>query len=343
MLKPPPNKKKSEHTPGLKREADLNLNSKDNSYIMMTPEDFVKILEANNTKNNEVLKQEIKESFKKELTDFKADMKTMVENSLASTNSRIANLEAAVTLKDDEIATLKEDVSKMRDKAMSLEFVVRKKNFVLFRVSEEEGEKGTLLNGVSKLIREVADSSFTASDIDEVYRLGKMGRNPRPIMVILNKSSKRNFILAQKRKFMEKNIGIAEDLPKEVVEFRRPLYPLADSLRKDGKRVTFRMNKLLVDGKELSPEEIAVEEATHERKRKLSESPEEVEPTVPKSTGATSKRPTLPRLNLASLETPRSKLNSAAPETPRSQTSMEKFFSPNPTKNSKSYEFVSND
>lgn len=284
---------------------------------MMTPEQFAALLEANNAKNNKVLQDQITSGVKIELATFKEELKTeikdMVQQSLHETNTEISCLKDRILQKDEEIAELKE-------KTVALEFASKNKNVILFKVLETEGERGSLANGVSKMIRDIADSTFTEGDIDEVYRLGKQPTNPpRPIMLVLKCRSKRTFLLSQKAKFLGKNVGIAEDLPKDVVEWRKPLYKLADSLRKEGKKVVFRLDKMLVDGKVMSREQIAEEEANQDRKRKLSVSPE----------GSTSTgRRTHPRLN--------------AFETPRSQTNIDQFYSPAP-RNEQVFEFVSDD
>lgn len=277
---------------------------------------FAALLEENNKKNNEVLRNEIKGDLKEELSTFKEELKTeikeMVSHSLEETNKEINSLKDQLSLKDKEIDALKE-------RTMSLEFTSRKKNIVLFRVTENEENRDRLINGVCRLIRDVADSSFTESEIDDVYRLGRKGGAPRPIMLILNKGSKRSFLLSQRKKFAEKNIGIAEDLPKEVYEGRKTLYKLADKLREEGKRVQFRRDKLFVEGKEWNPKDIAEEEADQERKRKLSLTPGE---------GTSNGRRTIPKLNLKGLETP------------KSQAVLDQFFSPSATRNNGMFEFV---
>lgn len=282
----------------------------------MDAKTFAELLDASNRKNNEVLRNEIKGDIREELKTFreelKSEIKDMVSQSLQQTNEEINSLKENLVRKDEELASL-------REKTTYLEFSSRKKNIIIFRVAENERTRDNLLNGVSKLIREIADPSFNESEIDDVYRLGKPSNTPRPIMLVLNKSSKRTFLLSKRKNFMEKNIGIAEDLPKEVYEGRKPLYHLADQLRKEGKKVVFRMDKMLVDGKELTAEELDQEKASQERKRRLSMSPQ----------SSQSIRNPVPKLNINSLSTQ------------KSQASMEQFFSPT-TKNTGVFDFASN-
>lgn len=272
---------------------------------MMTPSEFAALLDANNAKNNEVLREQIANGVTQELQsfkeEFKAEIKDMVAKSLEETHQEITCLKERLLQKDEVIAELKE-------KTISLEFASKNKNLILFKVMENEGEGGTLINGVCRMIREIADYTFNEADVDEVYRVGKHPTNPpRPIILVLKSRAKRTFLLTQKAKFLNRKVGIAEDLSKEIIEWRKPLYKLAESLRNDGKKVVFRMDKMVVDGKVMRNEEITAEQEKHDRKRKHSISPEP---------GTSNGRRTLPRLNPKALETP------------RAQAVIEQFYSP---------------
>lgn len=284
----------------------------------MTPEDFKKILKENDELNNKVLKAEINKDIKAELAKFKtelsAEVKKMVTESLTQVNEDISGLKKQIEEKDEVIAAL-------QNRTLSLEFFVRSRSLVIFKVFENENETQSLKNGVSNLIRDIADSSFKECDVDEVYRLGKKGvrTTPRPIILRLKEIGKRNFLLSQKSKFIEKNVGIQEDLPKEVIEWRKPLFEVADAIRKEGRKVTFRRDKLLVDGVELNTEQIE-EESKKIRKRGRSDSPGE---------GTSSGKRNLPRFTLP-------------PATPKIQPSIEQFYSPAPS-NMRTFEFSANE
>lgn len=280
----------------------------------MNAEEFKKLLKENNTENNEILKQEIRSSVKVELDSFKEEIKSeikeMVDKSLAETGNKIGTIEQKLLQKDEEIAGLRADFLKVKSNTIALEFTTRNKNLLLFKLAENERDKQSLLIEVSRMIRDLADATFSESDVVDIYRLGKVSSAPRPIMMQLKTSSKRSYLLSQKRKFVEKNVGIAEDLPKEVQDWRKRLYDLADYLRKKGKKVVFRLDKMIVDGVELSEAQIE-EELNQQRKRTRSVSPESETSTQDNS----SKRVQAKRsLGLA--------------EIPRTQTAMNQFFMP---------------
>lgn len=222
---------------------------------MATVQEIESLLLKSNLANNAVLKKEIQDGVKQELTAFKNDIKEMVKSSLKEATTRIDSLEAKMKEKDQEIEALKAEMSRTNEHTLSLQFDAKKRNFLLFKIQENEVP---LTVGVAKLLRDTVDPTFTESDIDSVYRLGAArGSNlPRPIKVELNKASKRNLILSNRRKLQEKNVGIAEDLPKEVSDKRKTVYKLADSLRKNGKKVVFKRDKFIVDGSEWDEDQI---------------------------------------------------------------------------------------
>lgn len=299
---------------------------------MLSLEEFKKLLEETNKSNNEILREEIKkgikdeikkgikeelDNFKKEIKqELKEDARLLVAASLSKTESEISELKGQLKEKDEVISAL-------QTRTLSLEFSSRSKNVVLFKVLENEIDSQSLRNGVGTLIRSIADPSFKDSDIEEVFRLGKKGAAPRPIMLRLKEFTKKNFLLSLKSKFIAKNVGIQEDLPKEVVDWRKSLYEVADGLRSEGRKVSFRRDKFLVDGIELNAAQIE-EEVQKLRKRGRSISPE--------AESVASKRPYIRKLSLTA-------------KTPKSQQSnIEKFYSPvmNPNMN-KVFDFVVED
>lgn len=306
---------------------------------MMTPAQFTALMDASNSKNNEVLKKEmdasiaknnavlrkeIQESVKEELMSFKEEVKGMVADSLSGANMKISCLEADLIKKDEEIASLREDFARIQNRTLTLEFSSKKCNLILFKVTENENDKQSLINGICKMIRELADPSFQESDVEEVYRLGKKSAFPRPILLQLKSCSKRSFLLSKKEKFSSKNIGLAEDLPKEVYQWRKAHYELADALRKEGKKVLFRRDKLVVNGVELTNYQIEEEQKQH-RKRMRSRSPEA---STSSEQPPLNSRRTIPRLNLPK-------------GTPKAQTALEQYYSPVGNRMNKTFEFVS--
>lgn len=238
---------------------------------MMSREDFAKLLLENNKNNNAVLKKSLQDGFREELQLFKEAIKDMVSNSIKELTDRVDQLESKIKNQNDELQYLRDKLTANSSNSVQLQFDVRRKNILLFKVHENETGLTSLKNLVVKLIRDTADSTFSDADVDCIYRVGPRGRFTRPIKVELQRASKRNLILSLKKKFHEKNIGIAEDLPKEVAEFRKPLYKVADRLRENGRMVQFRKDKFIVDGTEWTHGQIQIElESSRPQLRTLS-------------------------------------------------------------------------
>lgn len=223
---------------------------------MATLEEIQKLFDNSIAANNTVLQNKIGEGIKKEFQTFKKEILEEVSTSLREANKKIEVLESKLHEKEIEIDSLKKDLNEISGQTIQLQFDSRRKNVLLFKVPEIENTSNPISSYVVKLITEIADSSFEASDLDNVYRLGAKGERVRPIKLELNQSSKRQLLLANKRKFVERNLGIAEDLPKEISEKRKPLYKLADALRSNGKKVVFKKDKFIVDGEEWNDSKI---------------------------------------------------------------------------------------
>lgn len=250
---------------------------------MATVTQIQKLLEANSAANNEVLSKQLQESFKNELKAFRAEILDLVLDSLEDANQKINQLEIDVQEKADQLEQLKSQLHQLTQHSLQLQFDTKKKNLILFKVQENGNERLPLLNEVSKLIRETVDPTFEETDIDEAYRLGVRGQHTRPIKIELSKASKRTLILSNKKKFLDKNIGIAEDLPQSIIEKRKSLYKFADTLRRNGKKVVFRKEKFMVDDVEWEDEKIESEKtrlygfrlegASEERSKACSQNP----------------------------------------------------------------------
>lgn len=244
---------------------------------MMDPKEFSKLLQESNRENNVILMEKLKKSIKEELTIFKYYIESMVSDALLEVNEKVLQLEEMVQEKDNEIMQLKSElnshnaktsdlrkeihsisnkIEKLSEKSTSSEFHSRKRNVVLFKVAETERNNLELLKIVHDLIRTTADNNFRESDIDFVRRIGKKNSYPRPVLLGLTRVHKRNQLLNKSRSFLNKNLRVDEDLPKNILASRKPIYRLAKHLSRGGSKAWFRKDKLIVDGVEWSTEKV---------------------------------------------------------------------------------------
>lgn len=241
----------------------------------MNPTDFAKLLQESNKENNVILMENLKKSIKEELTIFKHYIENMVGEALCEVNGKVMELEEMIQEKDHEIMTLKEElensrantselrkdilnltstVEKLGEKSTSLDVHSRKRNVVLYQVAETEKSNFELLKMVHNLVKNTADIHFKESDIEYVHRIGRKGLATRPIRLGLTRVHKRNHLLNKSKSFNNKRMSIDEDLPKNILVARKPIYKLVRHLSQEGKRAIFRKDKLVVDGVEWSTE-----------------------------------------------------------------------------------------
>lgn len=165
----------------------------------------------------------------------------------------------------EENKLLKTNLENMQKEVEYLKWEKRSKNIVIFGV--KEGEKSTLelLVKVKEVFQHDARIAIEEYDVNNVYRIGKGNSSdkPRPILFSFVSNMKKTEILANKKKLKE--IYIAEDYSKEVLEKRKALLPQLKEERSKGNLAYLKYDKLVV--RENNPN-------YEKRKRELSTSPQ---------------------------------------------------------------------
>ena len=90
---------------------------------------------------------------------------------------------------------------------------------------------------------------------DRVHRVGqKAGSKVRPIVVKFHYDSEREKVRQPSFNVTDKlkstNHGVGVQLPKEIRDARKPLYPVMKKAKDEGQQVKFVGKKLFIDGKE---------------------------------------------------------------------------------------------
>jgi len=160
------------------------------------------------------------------------DISKLLDQKLVPINEKLDSL-----LKlEKEVETLKESVVVHKREITLLQTAVRERNIIVFGVAEVESES----------VRELIVSNFGIRDFGSSRRLGKKGEKVRPILINCDTPSvKRSFVKA----CLEKKIGFADDLPREIRDARVSLLPALKEARRAGSkaRILFPA-RLLVDG-----------------------------------------------------------------------------------------------
>lgn len=161
-----------------------------------------------------------------------------------------------------EIATLKETIEKQKTSISDLEQKVddldlysRKSNLIIEGVSETPGED----------IYKVVDTFFKKDlgvldniGISVAHRLGRAGREPRPIIVKFIALRERDIIWQNKYKLKKSAKVIKEHFTPKVQHARSELFPYFKIAQrsKSVKRCSMAKDRLVIDGKHYSSKEI---------------------------------------------------------------------------------------
>ena len=96
--------------------------------------------------------------------------------------------------------------------------------------------------------------------IDRAYRMGRMtsSKSTRPIVAKFHYPKEKDKIRARSFEYAgdlnSVKLGIGAQLPKQLREARKPLYPAMKKAKGAGKHVRFVGEKLFIDGEEYIPE-----------------------------------------------------------------------------------------
>lgn len=173
---------------------------------------------------------------------IKSDIEILFEQKLQILNKEVDELKKMVEGQNDKI-------NELVQRNLDIDIESRKKNLLLFNVPEND--RKDINETVLETINTNGDLNIVGSDIDVTYRLGKINNNNqkcRPIMVKFNSRKIRDKVLAKIPSYIKNRIYVYEDLPKQISEFRKKVYPLVKKLRADGKRVYYNLKEFKVNG-----------------------------------------------------------------------------------------------
>ncbi|KAK3921113.1 Protein unc-13-like protein C [Frankliniella fusca] len=133
---------------------------------------------------------------------------TKIQKELSSLRQQVDTMKEELVSKDAEIVQLKTVV---KDGLDEREQYSRRKNLRIFGIEETDRED------TDKLVIDLADKigvSLQNSHIDRSHRVGKVGENPRPIIVRFVSYAERREVFTSKKKLRGTGIIVREDLTK---------------------------------------------------------------------------------------------------------------------------------
>uniref|UniRef100_A0A8D8Q4Q5 Transposase n=1 Tax=Cacopsylla melanoneura TaxID=428564 RepID=A0A8D8Q4Q5_9HEMI len=192
-----------------------------------------------------------------------AETMTKIEetnNLIQSESEKSRNIiDTLVTQMTEEMNKLRTKVKEMEKRIVENERrtdrIKNKQNLVIFGVKEETQENpATLENEVLKLIKTKLNVTIEKSEVDHIKRFGK-AKDKKPIMLKLTTWKKKAQVLANTSKLKNTNIVIKEDIPKDIMDIRKKLYPKMKMYREQNRHAIIRYDKLYLDGKEVPYED----------------------------------------------------------------------------------------
>ena len=150
---------------------------------------------------------------------------------------------------------LERETKSMKDKMVDLESRSMRENLMFYGIAER-GEDENCGDLVKNVCRETLKITTAENMLfDRAHRVGaKSGSKVPPIVVKFHYYHERE--LVRRRSFdhseilKNHNMGIGAQLPKELRDGRRPLYPAMRKAQSEGKNVKFIGTKLFIEGEE---------------------------------------------------------------------------------------------
>lgn len=254
----------------------------------------------NNTPKEEVSNSELKDMIAliyRSVEDSKKDIRSEIKE----VGTNVAEVGSKIDKINEKVYEIEEKVSKHEEKISILECQLRRKNVILLNFEEIEKSTTELEQIVLQILSEVFKIEVSLKDLDFVYRLGVQNKNKtRPIKIGFLAYRTKCLIMDDKIKLKayntknNTNLILYDDLPKDVLEKRKNLLEKANTLRNmnGNAEVKVKNNRLIVDGKTLTAEEI-INIKTHpkQNKRKLSDDDFEKDSDIARSSSKKNSRP----------------------------------------------------
>lgn len=173
-----------------------------------------------------------------------ADIERLLERQADTICIRVKN--ETIKLIDERLSEMKEDIEKVNEqvkvnceklsdvekKNYQLDLVTRKKNVLMFNVSEDAAGETNLQDKVLSLLNAGTNSGLSETDVDVIHRVGKKSSKIRPIMIKFTSERAKKLVMQNVKNFIAKKISICDGVPKELSDLRKMLNPLVAKLRK---------------------------------------------------------------------------------------------------------------
>ena len=184
------------------------------------------------------------------------------KNELKAAKSNISSLQKRCNDLEDTCKDYEMKASKTHKKLLDLESRNMRENLVFHGLPENVGEN------CETVVKEfcVEKLKLTATEVqaivfDRVHRIGRADKvKPgaiRPIVAKFHRYGEREKVreigFGLKDTLKSENMAVRPQLPSEVLENRKPLYPAFEKAKAEGSKVKFVLDKLYINDKEYVP------------------------------------------------------------------------------------------
>lgn len=170
---------------------------------------------------------------------------------------KIDDVQADFKLMKKEIAGLKAENAALRSENRSqekrieeLEREVRKKNIVVYGITEKEGEQESDMKYcIENIAAKIQVPINVERDVLDIKRIGVKKGDMRPILVEFKSSTKKTDMIKDAKKLKGSNIYLSEDYSREIQQQRKVLKQHLKDARERGQKATLNYNKLKINDK----------------------------------------------------------------------------------------------
>ena len=193
--------------------------------------------------------------------EHKKDLET-AKTEIKNAKSEISGLKTRCDAIENRSREYQTESSKLQRKVYELESRSMRDNLVFHGLPKSANENCDLL--VKTFCKEKLEMEATEVDrvvFDRIHRIGRLENlrpgNIRPIVAKFHRYNEREKVRQigyEKRAALKgENMAVRPQLPSEILEKRKPLYPVFEKAKNDGHRVKFVLDKLYINGREYIP------------------------------------------------------------------------------------------
>lgn len=149
----------------------------------------------------------------------------------------------------EENKILRSKIETLEEKVISLERENKKNNLILFGLEEKEKDQNELFENVKEKIKNDLHITIENAEINKMHRIGKKATSAsgktRPILMSFVNQWKKTEIVKNKKEF--RDVYVAEDYPKAILNKRKELQAQLEEERKKGNKVYIKYDKIVIE------------------------------------------------------------------------------------------------